>query len=69
MIFKDNELRKIISVLKSDNEIISDLIANKIETLRETSKIKRYSLRTTDWLSESAKKRKRKKINKNGGII
>lgn len=69
MIFKDNELRKIISVLKSDNEIISDLIANKIETLRETSKIKRYSLRTTDWLSESAKKRKGKKIDKKGGII
>lgn len=69
MIFDDNEIRKIISVLKSDNEIISDLIANKIETLRNTSKIKRYSLRTTDWLSESAKNRKKKINKKEGGLI
>ena len=68
MIFDDNEIRKIISVLKSDNEI-SDLIANKIETLRNTSKIKRYSLRTTDWLSESAKNRKKKTNKKEGGLI
>ena len=69
MIFDDNEIRKIISALKSDNEIISDLIANKIETLRNTSKIKRYSLRTTDWLSESAKNRKKKTNKKEGGLI
>ena len=69
MIFDDNEIRKIISVLKSDNEIISDLIANKIETLRNKSKIKRYSLRTTDWLSESAKNRKKKTNKKEGGLI
>ena len=69
MIFDDNEIRKIISVLKSDDEIISDLIGNKIETLRNTSKIKRYSLRTTDWFSESAKNRKKKTNKKEGGLI
>lgn len=59
MIFEDWELNEICKILKADESISAFMISSKIEQLRLTSKNKRYTLRTTDWLSESAKKRKR----------
>lgn len=59
MIFEDWELNEICKILKADESISAFMISSKIEQLRLTSKNKRYTLRTTDWLSESAKKRRR----------
>lgn len=70
MIFEDWELREINKALLDSESISGIMISNKIEELRKTSKNKRYSLRTTDWLSESAKKQKnKKKKNIAGGLM
>ena len=69
MIFEDWELREINKALLDSESISGIMISNKIEELRKTSKNKRYSLRTTDWLSESAKKNKGRKRNNAGNLI
>lgn len=63
MIFEDWELKRIEESL--DGEKLSDFgIKMKIQEIRKLSNNKRYSLRTTDWLSESAKKKRGKKKEK-----
>lgn len=69
MIFEDWELNEIKKALQDSESISGTMISFKIEELQKTSKNKRYSLRTTDWLSESAKKQKRKQKNVAGGLI
>lgn len=69
MIFEDWELAEICKVLQKSDSISKTMIALKIEELRKTSKNKRYTLRTTDWLSESARNRKRKIKNNTGSLI
>lgn len=70
MIFEDWELNTIRKALQDSESISCIMIGLKIEQLQKTSKNKRYSLRTTDWLSESAKKNKgRKKKSIVGGLI
>lgn len=65
MMFMDWELGKIYDALMSDmgrgDSICKVMIAEKIDELRKTSINKRYTLRTTDWLSEAAKKQSGKK--------
>ena len=69
MIFEEWELNEIRKALKDSESISGVMISTKIEQLQSTSKNKRYSLRTTDWLSESAKKQKRKNKNIVGGLM
>lgn len=69
MIFEDWELNEVCKALQDCESISSVMIVSKIKQLQQTSKNKRYSLRTTDWLSESAKKQKRKKKNIKGALI
>ena len=65
MIFQQWELNEIIKLLDVDKDnLIYFNISTKLKQLMSTSINKRYTLRTTDWLSESAKKRKGKKRNK-----
>lgn len=64
MIFEDWEL-KVIEGKLSDNDLVDFGIKVKIKEIRKTSNNKRYTLRTTDWLSESGKKRRGKKKIKN----
>ena len=63
MIFEDWEL-KVIEDKLNDNDLVDFGIKLKIKEIRKTSHNKRYTLRTTDWLSESGKKRRGKKKNK-----
>ena len=68
MIFEDWEL-DIIKSCVEDN-VFGFGIRMKIEQLQETSKNKRYTLRTTDWLSEASKKANRTKVKSSeGGLI
>lgn len=70
MIFEDWELNEVCKALQDSESISGVMISAKIKQLQQTSKNKRYSLRTTDWLSESAKKQKnKKKKNIAGGLI
>ena len=64
MIFEDWEL-KVIEDKLNDNDLVDFGIKLKIKEIRKTSNNKRYTLRTTDWLSESGKKRRGKKKIKN----
>ena len=64
MIFEDWEL-KVIEDKLSDNDLVDFGIKVKIKEIRKISNNKRYTLRTTDWLSESGKKRRGKKKIKN----
>ena len=63
MIFEDWELKVIEDKLSDD--LIDFGIKMKIKEIRKISNNKRYTLRTTDWLSESGKKRRGKKKIKN----
>ena len=64
MIFEDWEL-KVIEDKLNDNDLVDFGIKLKRKEIRKTSNNKRYTLRTTVWLSESGKKRKgKKKIKK-----
>lgn len=63
MIFEDWELDVIENALNA-NELSDFSIKTKIQNIRSTSVNKRYSLRTTDWLSESGKRRRGKKKDK-----
>lgn len=69
MIFEDWELNEVCKALRDSESISGVMISAKIKQLQQTSKNKRYSLRTTDWLSESAKKNKGKKRKIIGGLI
>ena len=60
MIFEDWEL-KVIEDKLNENDLVDFGIKLKIKEIRKTSNNKRYTLRTTDWLSESGKKRRCKK--------
>lgn len=65
MIFEQWELDNICNLLQSNDDLKYYNIFIKLQNLMKTSKNKRYTLRTTDWLSEAAKKRnKNKKDNK-----
>ena len=59
MIFEEWELNEILKVLTDDLKHFN--IKIKIKSLMQTSRNKRYTLRTTDWLSDAAKKRGKKK--------
>ena len=64
MIFEDWEL-KVIEDILNEYDLVDFGIKVKIKEIRKTSNNKRYTLRTTDWLSESGKKRRgKKKIKK-----
>ena len=63
MLFEDWELNIIVESLENNGNLMSDMIINKISRLQSNSNIKRYSLRSTDWLSEAGKKRNRRKVN------
>lgn len=63
MVFEDWELNIIVESLENNGNLMSDMIINKISKLQSNSNIKRYSLRSTDWLSEAGKKRNRRKVN------
>ena len=59
MIFEDWELKVIEDKLSDD--LVDFGIKMKIKEIRKISNNKRYTVRTTDWLSESGKKRRGKK--------
>ncbi len=71
MIFEDWELNIIKKALNDTDLMQCAIISNKIEQLQATSRNKRYTLRTTDWLSDSAKRQKgkKKKAVKGGDLI
>jgi len=60
MIFEEWELNVIVDSLKSTNNLMTDGIVYKIRGLQSQSKNKRYTFRSTDWLSEAGRKRKKK---------
>lgn len=72
MVFEEWELNLIVDSLEdSKGNMVKGIVADKIKLLQSTSRNKRYSLRTTDWLSEAAKKQKKKKVNnvREGGLL
>lgn len=72
MIFEEWEMNTIIDSLQSDNgNMMNTLVADKLIKLQSSSKNKRYTFRSTDWLSEANKKRAgiKKKKYMDGGLI
>ena len=51
----------VIEAKLNENNLVDFGLKVKIKETRKTSNNKRYTLRTTDWLSESGKKRRGKK--------
>lgn len=72
MVFDEWEMKTIIdSLKKNDGNMMTSLVIDKLEKLQASSKNKRYTFRSTDWLSEASKKRatmKRKKYA-DGGLL
>ena len=69
MVFEEWELNLIIDSLEeskgSKGNMLKGIVVDKIKNIQSNSRNKRYSLRSTDWLSEAAKKNKgKKKIDK-----
>lgn len=61
MVLTEWELNTIVASLESGGDnIVKEMIADKIRNLQSSSKNKRYTIRSTDWLSEAGKKSKRK---------
>lgn len=58
-----------IEALEDSNNVMSDTIISKLEKLQKDSTIKRYSMRSTDWLSEAGKKRNRSREIYKGDIF
>ncbi len=59
MVFEEWEMNLIIESLEdSTGNMISDMVVTKLKKLQSSSKNKRYTFRSTDWLSEAAKKKK-----------
>lgn len=71
MILEEWELNLIVDSLKSNSNLMNDSIIYKIKTIQSQSRNKRYTLRSTDWLSEAGKKRagKRKMNYIEGGLL
>ena len=71
MILEEWELNLIVDSLKSNSNLMNDSIIYKIKTIQSQSRNKRYTLRSTDWLSEAGKKRagKRKMSYIEGGLL
>lgn len=61
MIFEEWELNLIIDSLEEKDNLMNNSIVTKIKTLQSQSKNKRYTFRSTDWLSEAGKKRSGKR--------
>ena len=61
MILTEWELNTIVDSLENDGDnIVKQMIVDKIRNLQSSSRNKRYTIRSTDWLSEAGKKSKRK---------
>lgn len=71
MILEEWELNLIVDSLNSNSNLMNDSIIYKIKTIQSQSRNKRYTLRSTDWLSEAGKKRagKRKMNYIEGGLL
>ena len=60
MVFEDWEMNMIVDSLERNDNLIGEIVAEKLRKLQAGSKNKRYSFRSTDWLSEAAKKKRKK---------
>lgn len=61
MILTEWEMNTIVDSLEADGDnMVKGMIADKIRNLQSSSHNKRYTIRSTDWLSEAGKKSKRK---------
>ena len=66
MILEQYEINTILDALDKHSSdelygnVIDEQIIDKLKKIQSQSNNKRYSIRSTDWLSEAAKKRKRK---------
>lgn len=72
MIFEEWEMKLIIDSLQSNNgNMMNNIVADKLIRLQSSSNNKRYTLRSTDWLSEASKKRAciKKKRYMDGGLL
>lgn len=71
MIFEEWELNLIIDSLEEKDNLMNNSIVTKIKTLQSQSKNKRYTFRSTDWLSEAGKKRSGKRNTEyiEGGLL
>lgn len=72
MVFEEWEVKTIIDSLKAnDGNMMNALVIDKLEKLQQSSKNKRYTFRSTDWLSEANKKRAKLKRKKycDGGLL
>ena len=72
MVFEEWEMNVIIDSLRANEaNIMADMVASKLVKLQKSSSNKRYTFRSTDWLSEANKKRhglKRRKYME-GGLL
>ena len=58
MIFEEWEMRIMVDSLKANEaNIMASFVASKLIELQESSNNKRYTFRSTDWLSEANKRR------------
>lgn len=71
MIFEEWELNLIVDSLENNDNLMNDGVITKIKTLQSQSRNKRYTFRSTDWLSEAGKKRtgKHKSDYIEGGLL
>ena len=60
MVFEEWELNVIVDSLEKNDNLLNDGIVAKLKHLQFQSKNKRYTFRSTDWLSEAGRKRKKK---------
>ncbi len=60
MLFEEWEMNMMVDSLERNDNMVGEIVAEKLRRLQSESKNKRYSFRSTDWLSDAARKKRRK---------